>query len=91
VRAPWAEVIPVAWAIGPSTHPADDHAHGESATAGPAIDPVCGMTVLREAAMEKGLHIRHEGAEYYFCGKGCRLDFQDDPTIYLAPGYIPSM
>ena len=27
VPAPWAEVVPVAWAIGPSAHPAEDHDH----------------------------------------------------------------
>ena len=33
----------------------------------------------------------HEGTTYYFCGKGCRLDFEDDPGRILAPDYEPSM
>jgi len=28
---------------------------------------------------------------YWFCGKGCLLDFKDDPVAYLAPERSPSM
>ena len=31
------------------------------------------------------------GTTYYFCAKGCRLDFEDDPERVLAPDYKPSM
>jgi YHS domain-containing protein len=31
------------------------------------------------------------GTIYYFCGRGCLLDFQDDPARVLAPGYQPHM
>ena len=57
----------------------------------PAIDPVCGMTVDREAAGAKALASEHLGAEYFFCGKGCKLEFGDDPNRYLDPSYVPSM
>ena len=93
VTAPWRDDVPVAWAIGPSTHPTDDHEHhGSSDVAeGVAIDPVCGMTVIPAVATEKGLHLTHGGVEYYFCGKGCVLDFRDEPERFLDPKYVPSM
>ena len=56
-----------------------------------ATDPVCGMTVDPELARATGLSQDHEGRAYYFCGKGCLLEFRDDPDKYLAPGYTPSM
>ena len=59
--------------------------------AGSAIDPVCGMTVDVGEATARGLHVHHEGTDYYFCGRGCRLEFGDDPTRYLDPSHEPSM
>jgi P-type Cu+ transporter len=56
-----------------------------------AVDPVCGMTVEREAARAKGLVSTHDGVEYAFCGKGCKLEFDEDPGHYLDPAYVPSM
>jgi Cu+-exporting ATPase len=58
---------------------------------GGATDPVCGMAVDRETARERGLVVQHEGTDYFFCGKGCKLDFQENPGTYLAPGYEPHM
>jgi YHS domain-containing protein len=60
-------------------------------TVAPTEDPVCGMTVDVDAAREKGLATTHEDHEYVFCGKGCLLEFRDDPGLYLAVGYSPSM
>ncbi len=57
----------------------------------PNEDPVCGMTVEIEAARAKGLATVYEGVECVFCGKGCFLEFRDDPEAYLAVGYTPSM
>lgn len=95
VDAPWHERVPVMWAIGPSTHPeADDHhdlAEGRVVEPGTAIDPVCGMTVDIAAAVAKDLHATHLAGDYYFCGKGCKLDFLEDPARYLDPSYVPSM
>lgn len=56
-----------------------------------ATDPVCGMTVEPETARATGLSAEHEGQTYYFCGKGCLLEFRDDPEKYLAPDHTPSM
>jgi YHS domain-containing protein len=55
------------------------------------IDPVCGMTVYVEQARAKGLTAEHEGTTYTFCGRGCKLDFEEDPDTYLDPSYRPSM
>jgi YHS domain-containing protein len=57
----------------------------------PNEDPVCGMRVDIEAARAKGLIHTHEGREYVFCGKGCFLDFKDDPAPFLDPKHQPSM
>ncbi len=54
-------------------------------------DPVCGMEVAMPAARAAGLVLVHAGIEYGFCGRGCLLEFRDDPATYLAPGYVPSM
>jgi YHS domain-containing protein len=56
-----------------------------------AVDPVCGMTVERERAKAAGLSTEHDGETYYFCGKGCLLEFRDDPARFLDPSYQPSM
>jgi Cu+-exporting ATPase len=52
------------------------------------IDPVCGMTVETE-----GNQLRHEHDErsYYFCSRGCLLEFRDEPAKYLSPDYKPMM
>jgi Cu+-exporting ATPase len=55
---------------------------------GIAIDPVCGMEVVMEGAQHT---TQHEGKTYYFCARGCKLDFEDDPERILAPDYEPSM
>ena len=67
-----------------------EHGH-QLPMAGGATDPVCGMTVDPEAARAKGLHSTHEGTDYYFCGKGCKLDFDEDPARFFEPGYQPHM
>jgi YHS domain-containing protein len=55
-----------------------------------AIDPVCGMTVDIEHATAAGLTAERGGRRYYFCGKGCKLEFEEDPARYLAPNDSPS-
>lgn len=57
----------------------------------PGEDPVCGMHVDPEAARTKGLAVTHDGREYVFCGKGCLLEFRDDPKTFLDPGHQPTM
>jgi YHS domain-containing protein len=56
-----------------------------------ADDPVCGMTVNREVASAAGLTVEHEGETYYFCGRGCQLEFLDDPKRFFDPDYRPHM
>lgn len=60
-------------------------------TVAPNEDPVCGMTVDAAGARAKGLATDHEGHEYVFCGKGCLLEFREDPETFLKPGYAASM
>ena len=60
-------------------------------TIDPNEDPVCGMTVDREAARAKSLVLTHEGTEYAFCGKGCMLEFRDDPSRFLKATYTAAM
>jgi YHS domain-containing protein len=51
-------------------------------------DPVCGMTVAPETNPE--LHVDYQGRRWWFCGKGCLLDFKDSPDTYTDPEYQPS-
>ncbi len=51
-----------------------------------AIDPVCGMQVDTDTAQNK---LEHEGTTYYFCSRGCMLDFGDEPQKYLDPSHKP--
>jgi Cu+-exporting ATPase len=53
-------------------------------------DPVCGMEVEVETT-PRALTTEYKGTTYYFCGRGCLLDFKDDPERILAPDYTPSM
>jgi YHS domain-containing protein len=55
------------------------------------LDPVCGMTVELATAEASGLILEYEGETYAFCGRGCLLEFRDDPATYLDPAYTPSM
>ena len=52
------------------------------------IDPVCGMEVDTETSQ---LSLEHDGRTYWFCSRGCLLDFQDDPEQYLSPDHQPTM
>ena len=52
------------------------------------IDPVCGMQVDTTTSQ---LSYEHEGVTYWFCGRGCLLEFKDDPEKSLDPSYEKSM
>lgn len=56
-----------------------------------ATDPVCGMAVNPADARAKGLSSEYEGKEYFFCGRGCFLDFSESPERFLDPSYVPHM
>jgi YHS domain-containing protein len=53
-----------------------------------AIDPVCGMEVDTTTST---LSLEYDGDTYWFCGKGCLLDFQEEPERFLASDLPPSM
>lgn len=97
--APWGERLEAAWLVGPSVHgPSDDHGHdhhahgdAEAEEVSTVIDPVCGMTNEPETARGKALHSSYQGSDYFFCGKGCKLEFDEDPERYLDQSYAPSM
>ena len=63
----------------------------EHRTVAPDEDPVCGMTVDPVQARAKGLASTYEDHQYVFCGKGCFLEFRDDPETFLKPGFTGSM
>jgi putative ABC transport system ATP-binding protein len=42
-------------------------------------DPVCGMKIEREKAVTTAW----EGQAYYFCSKGCRSEFLEEPQQFL--------
>lgn len=43
------------------------------------VDPVCGMTIAREAAAATS---EHAGRTYYFCSLSCHAKFAADPVLY---------
>jgi len=55
-----------------------------------ATDPVCGMEV-ETSTTPAALTFEYADETYYFCSRGCRLDFEEDPEKYLDPEYVPSM
>jgi YHS domain-containing protein len=54
-------------------------------------DPVCGMQVDDKAAREKGLTSPYGDQEWAFCGRGCKLEFDEDPERYLSPDHVRDM
>ena len=48
-------------------------------------------TVDIEAARAKGLTSTYREVEYGFCGRGCKLEFDEDPERYLSPDHVPTM
>jgi Cu+-exporting ATPase len=60
----------------------------ESPTMAIEIDPVCGMEVDTATSL---LSFEYDGTTYWFCGKGCLLEFKEDPEKYMADDYQPSM
>ena len=47
-------------------------------------DPVCGMNVRVDVALEDGLTTEQDGHRYYFCRQGCRDAFVASPADYIA-------
>lgn len=86
IETPWGQPIEAAWRLTPDGGAGPEHAVG-----GSVVDPVCGMTVDIVKARASGLVAEQRGVEYGFCGKGCKLEFGDDPERFLDPAYVPSM
>jgi multidrug efflux pump subunit AcrA (membrane-fusion protein)/YHS domain-containing protein len=64
----------------------DSESRMRNAAAGiitPETDPVCGMDVDREQAIQASRTATHKGATYYFCSDQCRKDFEKDPAKYV--------
>lgn len=52
-----------------------------------AILPIANQAGRHSGAAEPGV----AGSErFYFCGRGCLLDFQDEPDRFLDAGFQPS-
>lgn len=47
-------------------------------------DPVCGMNVRVEVAIEDGLVFDHEHHTYHFCRSACLEAFVADPTAFIS-------
>ena len=45
-----------------------------------AIDPICDMEVMK--SNPPGGTARHENVTYFFCGAGCRKEFESAPARY---------
>lgn len=45
-----------------------------------AIDPVCKMEVKENEAAATS---EYKGHKYYFCARGCKKAFDEDPEKYL--------
>jgi putative ABC transport system ATP-binding protein len=52
-----------------------------------ALDPVCGMPVERETAVAA----TWDHADYFFCSRGCRDEFLEDPLHFLSAGIAPQV
>ena len=48
-----------------------------------AKDPVCGMEVDPKEAVGKS---EYRGGTYYFCGPGCKRDFDKSPGKFVGEG-----
>ena len=46
-------------------------------------DPVCGMSVRVDVALEDGLTAEHDGHAYFFCRQGCLDTFIASPGIHI--------
>lgn len=47
-------------------------------------DPVCGMAVRTDVAVEDGLVAEYDSHTYYFCREGCLEQFRASPEQYIT-------
>lgn len=65
---------------------ADAGAGPGPASATPAKDPVCGMSVDEARAQAAGKTADHQGRRYAFCSDACRIRFEAAPGTFTATG-----
>ena len=68
-----------------------EHAHHsptENDLKGHAIDPVCGMDIVKGP---DALRAAYAGSEYYFCSEHCLAKFNNDPAHYSKHGTSPAV
>lgn len=53
-------------------------------------DPVCGMSVRLDAALEEGLVAEHDAHTYYFCRTACLDAFRAAPEQYVTSHRHPT-
>jgi len=76
VALPWGQTVEAVLAVP------KDATHGHIATAVATVhDPVCHMDIDPKTAAGTS---EYKGVTYYFCARGCKLDFDDDPEAVLA-------
>jgi membrane fusion protein, copper/silver efflux system len=51
-----------------------------------ARDPACGLTVVKETALQAGRTSEYQGKTYYFDTDGCKRRFDNNPQRYLTEG-----
>lgn len=70
---------------------AHDHDHAAelkpASAAGQVKDPRCGMIIDAAQARASGLTLKYQDADYYFCSKSCKDEFQKEPDKYLAASH----
>ena len=71
-----AEIVAARRKAGPKPAPVEV-AHVTFVT-----DPVCGMTV---DPLTSQLRVTNGGRDYWFCGAGCKAEFEKNPERYLRP------
>ncbi len=49
-----------------------------------AKDLVCGMQVDEQEARSRGLTSEYQGQTYYFCARGCKREFDQNPERYVG-------
>lgn len=85
VTMPWGQPLEVALATPPDAehgaHADDPLVHHAGVEAATVHDPVCHMDI---APATPAATLEHEGVTYYFCSRGCRVDFDEDPAGVLA-------
>lgn len=57
------------------------HSHDAPPETATVTDPVCGMSISRDAAAEQR---EVDGHTYYFCSQQCATTFDAEPARYIS-------